>query len=348
MNTGLIGKKEIRDLAYRMPVALASSFAYQKMQIKSDQYVLMMFSYHRSIASIYSMKLCVQLQDVGGSSSSSNNVEEIRNFGTVEAIPFPEIGRARSTTFNAFVTPKQNTKNHHGRPSLTTRVASSEGIVDGLTDMFDEDEIEDDSREKAEVVPETQPLYGERVLPTRAEPADTTICIKVLQGSVDSVYEYKASYKKRHVVTQPGILLIFDRHAAIKDALERDGCEWEHNVYYVRHIASNFTINFKSKEAKRHLVNAVYSKMQEQAQYYLELISSEDLATSPAMMAWIRGLELPKWLQHRNEGRRYNHMTINLSECINSTLKGTRNLPVCAIVKSTYHRLNALFVNKGR
>ncbi|XP_072056366.1 uncharacterized protein [Arachis hypogaea] len=41
-------------------------------------------------------------------------------------------------------------------------------------------------------------------------------------------------------------------------------------------------------------------------------------------------------------------MTTNLSECINSVLKGTRNLPVCAIVKSTYHRLNELFVVKGR
>ncbi|XP_029153303.1 uncharacterized protein [Arachis hypogaea] len=43
-------------------------------------------------------------------------------------------------------------------------------------------------------------------------------------------------------------------------------------------------------------------------------------------MAWIRGLEPPKWLQHRDEGRRYRHMTTNLSECINSILKGTRNL----------------------
>ncbi|XP_025635509.1 uncharacterized protein [Arachis hypogaea] len=125
---------------------------------------------------------------------------------------------------------------------------------------------------------------------------------------------------RRHVATQPGVLPISDRHAAIKAALERDGCGWEHN----------------SKEAKRNLVNA-YSKTQEQAQYYLELISAEDPATSSAMMAYIRGLEPPKWLQHRDEGRRYDHMTTNLSECINSVLKGTRNLPVCAIVKSTYH-----------
>ncbi|XLR69728.1 hypothetical protein S83_020400 [Arachis hypogaea] len=36
VNTGLVGKKEITKLTYRMPVAVANSFAYQKMQIKSD------------------------------------------------------------------------------------------------------------------------------------------------------------------------------------------------------------------------------------------------------------------------------------------------------------------------
>ncbi|XP_072071416.1 uncharacterized protein [Arachis hypogaea] len=92
------------------------------------------------------------------------------------------------------------------------------------------------------------------------------------------------THLKRHIATKPGILLISDRHAVIKAVLERDGCGWKHNVYCVRHIASNFATNFKSKEAKGHLVNATYSKMQEQAQYYLELISGKDPATSPAMM----------------------------------------------------------------
>ncbi|XP_015967136.1 uncharacterized protein LOC107490832 [Arachis duranensis] len=547
-----------------MPVAVANSFTYQKMHIKSDQHVSMMFSYHRSIRSIYSMELCVKLQDVGGSSSSSNNVEEMRNSGAGEGIPFLDIGRGRSPSFNAFVAPAQNIKIPDRRPFPNVHVAYSEGMADGLADSSEEDEIENDSGEEAEVVPETQPVQGERVIPSVVEPINVArvgalsigtpdhylhlslgpmnstnaedipsnydltgemelevglkfltkdaamlavknynirrsakfkvvesdhtryVCRCKLFGdqcswmeSVESAYGYKVFYKKvwlakqkaiariygycddsynqleryfnalqtfvpgtiadlqtrpyyvdntldresvmfhqvfwsfpscvkafkhckplvsvdgthlygkytgtllmgiaqdgnnnilpiafalverentdawyffltnlrRHVATQPDVPLIFDRHVAIKAALEREGCGWEHNVYCVRHIASNFATNFKSKEAKRHLVSAAYSKTQEQAQYYLELISAEDPATSPAIMAWIRGLEPPKWLQHRDEGRRYGHMTTNLSECINSVMKGTRNLPVCAIVKSTYHRLNALFVQKGR
>nr|XP_029148829.1 uncharacterized protein LOC114925375 [Arachis hypogaea] len=41
-------------------------------------------------------------------------------------------------------------------------------------------------------------------------------------------------------------------------------------------------------------------------------------------------------------------MTTNISECVNSILKGVRNLPVCSLVKATYGRLAELFVRKGR
>ncbi|XP_072088143.1 uncharacterized protein [Arachis hypogaea] len=41
-------------------------------------------------------------------------------------------------------------------------------------------------------------------------------------------------------------------------------------------------------------------------------------------------------------------MTTNISECVNSILKGVRNLPVCSLVKATYDQLAKLFVRKGR
>ncbi|XP_029154509.1 uncharacterized protein [Arachis hypogaea] len=39
-------------------------------------------------------------------------------------------------------------------------------------------------------------------------------------------------------------------------------------------------------------------------------------------------------------------MTTNLVECINSVLKGARNLPITALVKATFYRLNELFTRK--
>ncbi|MED6122363.1 hypothetical protein PIB30_039035 [Stylosanthes scabra] len=48
-------------------------------------------------------------------------------------------------------------------------------------------------------------------------------------------------------------------------------------------------------------------------------------------------------MKHVDEGRRWGHMTTNLSECINSMLKGTRRLPVAAIIRATYEWLQQLF-----
>ncbi|MED6172073.1 hypothetical protein PIB30_046699 [Stylosanthes scabra] len=41
-------------------------------------------------------------------------------------------------------------------------------------------------------------------------------------------------------------------------------------------------------------------------------------------------------------------MTTNLSECINTVLKGTRFLPISAIVRATYERLQQLWIRKGQ
>ncbi|MED6147305.1 hypothetical protein PIB30_042993 [Stylosanthes scabra] len=79
-----------------MPVAVANVFVYQKMQIKTKANVSMMFSYHRGIASVFAIELCVQLQDVGGSSFSSNHVEFGEGFNLNEGARMSRNRRASS------------------------------------------------------------------------------------------------------------------------------------------------------------------------------------------------------------------------------------------------------------
>ncbi|QHN78888.1 uncharacterized protein DS421_19g665310 [Arachis hypogaea] len=92
-------------------------------------------------------------------------VEQAGNFGVADLMPGQEILRARSPTFNAFVTPGQTVTNCRSCPSPSNCVPSPEGIVDGLAETSDED----DSGEEAEVVPKTQPVYHERDVPNRVE-----------------------------------------------------------------------------------------------------------------------------------------------------------------------------------
>ncbi|RYR57542.1 hypothetical protein Ahy_A05g023252 [Arachis hypogaea] len=155
VHTEMVGKKEITKLTYRMPVAVANLFAYQKMQIKSDQQVSMMFSYHRSIGTIYSLELCMNIQNIGGSSSSSNNVEGVRNMGAVDFAPGPDISRDRSPSFNAFVVREQNANLREPCPSPSTLLGFDRHPDVGIAETSDEDDIEEFSGNEAEAIPET-------------------------------------------------------------------------------------------------------------------------------------------------------------------------------------------------
>ncbi|MED6209209.1 hypothetical protein PIB30_052521 [Stylosanthes scabra] len=95
MNLGEVGRKEVTRILYRMPVAMANSFIYRKMPLRTDQNVSMMFSYHYGIASVFAIELCVQMEDLGGSSSSSNHVESGRGININEGARIPANRRAR-------------------------------------------------------------------------------------------------------------------------------------------------------------------------------------------------------------------------------------------------------------
>ncbi|KAH1213098.1 hypothetical protein GmHk_14G041116 [Glycine max] len=67
------------------------------------------------------------------------------------------------------------------------------------------------------------------------------------------------------------------------------------------------------------------------------------------MATWIDHISKEKWtIAYDKEGRRYDHMTTNLSECINKVLKDCRNIPITTLVKSTYSRCRKYFVDRGR
>ncbi|KAH1254302.1 hypothetical protein GmHk_04G010767 [Glycine max] len=70
---------------------------------------------------------------------------------------------------------------------------------------------------------------------------------------------------------------------------------------------------------------------------------------SPAIARWIDRISKEKWsMAYDTSGRRYGHMTTNLSECVNKVLKDCRSIPITALVKSTYSRCRKYFVDRGR
>ncbi|MED6145969.1 hypothetical protein PIB30_030188 [Stylosanthes scabra] len=103
ISLGEVRRKEVTRILYRMPVVVANSFVYRKMPLRTDQNVAMMFSYHRGIASVFAIELCVQMQDVGGSSSSSNHVESGRGISINDGGRMPANRMGGSPSFSSYV-----------------------------------------------------------------------------------------------------------------------------------------------------------------------------------------------------------------------------------------------------
>ncbi|XP_025703169.1 uncharacterized protein [Arachis hypogaea] len=174
------------------------------------------------------------------------------------------------------------------------------------------------------------------------------IALALVEGKNAESWSFFLSNLRTHVTPQEGILVISDRHNGIKAALENPENGWlpprAYRVYCIRHVAANFSLSFKGKDARRMLVNAAYAKTKAEFYYWFDIMRTEN----PVMCDWANRMEYEKWTQHQDNGRRFGHMTMNIIECVNSVLKGTRNLPITSLVKSTYGRLAELFVLRGQ
>ncbi|XP_057724111.1 uncharacterized protein LOC130940077 [Arachis stenosperma] len=189
--------------------------------------------------------------------------------------------------------------------------------------------------------------YGGMLLVAIAQDGNANIlpvAFALVEGENAESWSFFLSHLRQHVTPQPDLLVISDRHNGIKAALEAPDEGWlppaAYHAFCIRHVAANFALTFKGKDTRRLLVNAAYVKTKVEFDYWFDILRSEDLA----MCEWANRIEYSLWTQHRNEGRRFGHMTTNISECVNSILKGVRNLPVCSLVKATYGKLAELFI----
>ncbi|RYR73295.1 hypothetical protein Ahy_A02g007649 isoform H [Arachis hypogaea] len=105
-------------------------------------------------------------------------------------------------------------------------------------------------------------------------------------------------------------------------------------MFRIRHIGSNFLRAFKVPHLQKLVVNIGYSRMMEE--YNINYKRLEE--RGEAYARWCDAIGLRHWVLAFDEGHRWGHMTTNFVECINSVLKGARNLPVLALVRATYYR----------
>ena len=71
----------------------------------------------------------------------------------------------------------------------------------------------------------------------------------------------------------------------------------------------------------------------------LELIHN----VKPTAYTYLKDEDKEKWTLAHDQGHRCRPMTTNLSKCFNRVLKGARNLPITAMVRFTFFKVNSYF-----
>ncbi|RYR13981.1 hypothetical protein Ahy_B04g070687 isoform Q [Arachis hypogaea] len=133
------------------------------------------------------------------------------------------------------------------------------------------------------------------------------IAFAIVEGETSDAWHFFLSNLRQHVVTRDGVGLISDRHESINAAVER-----------------RYSRTVREYEVR-------YQRLRERGEAYTN---------------WLNRIPREQYVLAFDGGYRWGHMTTNLVECINSVLKGARNLPVTALVKATFYRLNELFTRK--
>ncbi|XP_016185320.1 uncharacterized protein LOC107626950 [Arachis ipaensis] len=158
------------------------------------------------------------------------------------------------------------------------------------------------------------------------------IAFALVEGETANAWHFFLRNLRTYVVRKDGVGMISDRHESIRAAVNRSDGDWQPPrawwMFCIRHIGSNFLRAFKVPHLQKIVVNIGYSRTVEE--YNINYKRLEE--RGEAYARWCDAIGLRHWVLAFDEGHRWGHMTTNLVECINSVLKGVRNLPVLALV----------------
>ncbi|XP_072064187.1 uncharacterized protein [Arachis hypogaea] len=173
------------------------------------------------------------------------------------------------------------------------------------------------------------------------------VAFALVEGETTDAWHFFLRNLRMHVVRRDDVGMISDQHESIQAVVNRSGGDWQPPrawwMFCIRHIGSNFLRAFKIPHLQKLVVNIGYSRTTEE--YNINYKRLEE--RGKAYARWCDAFGFRHWVLAFNEGHQWGHMTTNLVECINSVLKGARNLLVLALIRATYYRLNELFTRKS-
>ncbi|XP_016690573.1 uncharacterized protein [Gossypium hirsutum] len=173
------------------------------------------------------------------------------------------------------------------------------------------------------------------------------LAFAIVEGETKEAWAFFLTNLRKHV-KQMGICLISNWNESIKSVIRSKGIRWvppyAYPVYCLRHVAVNFMKEFNDNELRQEVVSMGNELTSTRFHQRLENVRKKNSRAGE----WLDNISKERWTLSYDGGRRYGHMTTNLAEFINPMFKGTRHLPIAALVHESYSMLAQLFVEMGK
>ncbi|KAE8711218.1 hypothetical protein F3Y22_tig00110300pilonHSYRG00045 [Hibiscus syriacus] len=148
------------------------------------------------------------------------------------------------------------------------------------------------------------------------------VAFALVQGEDTESWAFFLKNLRLHVITRERVCIISDRGAGIKAAMDSLGTMYRpphvQHRYCVRHIAANYYGKYKKNDERQLVVLMGYELLPQRFESMLQ----ELFGKNKKGCEYIMDISKEMWTNVYDGGYRYGHMTTNLAETINSTLKG--------------------------
>src|ERR1051325_8387759 len=140
-----------------------------------------------------------------------------------------------------------------------------------------------------------------------------------------------------------GLVIVSDRHLSISKAVSSVFSNVEYCVC-IQHLFKNLRLSFKASLIEKHFFNCAKSYTVDEFEYSMRLMES----VCPTIRQYLTKAGFEKWSRAYARGRRYDMMTTNCAESINSLLKDPRNLPVASLLEAIRELLQKRFYERSK
>ncbi|KAF3682704.1 hypothetical protein FXO38_01176 [Capsicum annuum] len=154
----------------------------------------------------------------------------------------------------------------------------------------------------------------------------------------DALWGFFVEKLKAFVIDELELCVISDRHVSIANGLARY-YPFAHYGVCMRHLGENLLINHHCFYSLYLYYHAAKAYMLEEFNDYFNALK-ERFSSAVAFLE--HGVVFEKWSRAHFPGNRFNVMTSNITESLNSMLRDEREYPVVAIFNSIEHRFREI------